>query len=502
MDEHGVSRFAVPFGYDAERYDEWNQALRQAQTPKGQPKFVPRKLQEREHQFFPFFSDGIEPDNHGGIGTLWKLALQKEQIMGGRIFYRKSTQKSPYIRCIISAGGVAMFKTGVGIAWFQMELEHWPNFPSEAQKRPATVAEMVDVNNYCKDICHRTLRPTKEVRNKAGRLVRFRGRPYDENQEPETDAAAEEFFLFDWLWELLFSPLPEGAIHFFSPRMQEGAIRKGPDKAHIFSAITRDMPNGPEEEAENWRQLYWLRKGYRPSYRPAPKDLDPHSPEVLQTFENVVWTACFEGCAMAVYHTGFAETDKVFDDHHAHTVDCHFILYLTALAQYYTLQVLSARMAQMPCHVDQFSDAEQGKLVKIQEELGEAYSKIFYPRVSYIGHQNLVYDLFRQALDIRLLQEELTQKTKATLDILSSYRARKRDRLAQIISIISGVFVVIQVAGTILSIHQMEPALAGMNRWGFVGTCMLVALAVGCFVSCLRHRGKRGNYGTKKEKQS
>lgn len=480
-----ASRFVIPFGFDPKDYEALDQAIAEAKGPQGGLRFRTRRLHQRENQFFPFFSDGLDPDAPQGVGKLWELDLQPNQIAKGRIFYRKPKEKKEYVHCKFEQGGLGLFKTGVGLAWFQLEPEWWPDFPERKGAGPATVEQMIEVNNYVKDICHRTLSSNPTKGGQASRLICFPQRPYDEAQGPGEGPEAEELFLFDWVWELLLAPMPEELFYFFAPRRQEGYVRPGPDKAHIFSAITRDAP--PEEDH---RLLYWLRKGYKPSYRPAEQDLDPQSSEVLRTFDNVTWTACFEGCAVAFYRTGAQMTDQVFQDHGAHIWASHFILYLMALLQYYTLQRLSAAMALLPCHVQQYNEAERSKLIRLQEELGEAYAKIFYPRVSYIGHQNRVYDLFCQALDIRLLQEELTRKAQAAREVLESYRERRWDRWVHAISITGGVFVVLQTLGTLLGIYDMEPALAGIGRWAFSVVVMLVSLMIGWLVAAVLARWK------------
>ncbi len=483
------SRFVIPFSFAAERYGELRARVEscQKQVRSGSvPFWRPWRLREGENELFPFLRSSLDADTPQGIGALWRPNPQWQPH--GALFYRvppKGQERPDYVHCDLTVGGLALFKTGVGLAWFELSMSAWPDFPTGRNACMPSVSQVIEINNYCKDICHRNLSPRQE------RFLFYPRRVYAEaDRSPTEPDEAFPFSLFRWLWETFFRPL--GQVDFFSPqhrRRKQGETEPlpevGPNKAHLFTSLYLGQPQPPHEALEN---LYWLRKGYRPTYLPSAPSLDPDSREVLQLFENLTCGVCFEGCAFVGHHTGLIKTDAVFQDHWEHMTETYFLLYLISLQQHYTLLGLSAQMAQLPSGLDRFDAREYRHLLRIQEELGLAYTKAFFPRASYIGHQDMVYDRFREILCIDRLQEDLLQKTSVLSQLIRSYQERKKELFAHTLTVTGGIFVVLQTLNTVLGIYDMEPRLALLGRWGFSGLVLLLSLLLGGLLTVLWHR--------------
>lgn len=490
-----ISRFLVPFSFSSDRYFQLTETIskqqeriwkigspdtaKQTDANTSSPLWHQKILSSRDNEFFPFIKDSLNPQCAYHIGSLWELRTRNDQRLQGQLFYTTLPEKgeaSAHILCRFSNAGLAIFRTGIGLAWFELSYELWPQFPQKAGAGAPSPRQVAEVNNYCKDLCHR---------NSVSGRNPLRFYPWglsDEKDNSTEPRPAQDFSIFSWLWDFSLSEL--APISFFSPRKQPGKQifastqepQEGPDKAHIFTALhLRQSP----EKAELHQLLYWLRRGYRPSYLPSLENLG--SRETTQIFENLICGVCLEGCAFLAHDTQREDTNRVFADHFiSHMIQSYFILYLISLHQYYVLLDLSARMAQLPDRASRFDLPTFQRLVSLREELGLAYTKAFFPQVSYVGHQNQVYTLFRESLSISELQEELSIKADTLTELTQAYRERQQERRGRIIAVCGGVFAVIETLATTLGMYDM---LVPMERWIFSLLAMSLACAVGILLA-------------------
>lgn len=480
-----MSRFVIPFSFPLECYDRLSDGVEKQResTRKGQgaPLWKRQQFHDNENEFFPFFKDSLNLQDAHSIGALWELVGKNDERLRGKLFYhlKGGTEQEGWVRCDISGAGLALFKTGVGLAWFELSLALWSKFPSDQDAEDLTPRQVIEVNNYCKDICHRNLSSGR----KPFRF--FPDKAYLGEEPPAGIPPYREFSMFPWLWQFFFAPMVgmiSGDIRFFSRRRQKSGDGQtpetGPDKAHIYTALYLAKPLAPEEEKH---ALYWLRRGYQESYLPSDRDLEG---ERLQVFENFTCAACFEGCAFLAYETGKVGTDRVFGEHlMTSMLRAYFVLYLMSLHQYYTILKLSAELAQLPGQAEAFGPREFQQLLCLREELGLAYTKAFFPQASYVGHQNTVYEHFKQGLQIDRLQAELSQKANVLTELIQDYRARRQERYGRTLTVIGGIFVVIQTLNNVLGIYDMAPVPAALGRWGFGALAMGAACLLGVILA-------------------
>lgn len=522
MVKNQISKFVIPFSFVPKRYEELYASIQahQVKVRSGKvPAWEVRHLRTGENEFFPFFKDSLDADNPQGVGTLWQPGSQWQ--FKGHLFYRspgKEESTREYINCGLRLGGLALFKTGIGFVWFDITMTYWPNFPNKKDTQKPSMSQIIDINNFCKDICHRNLSQNQE------RFLFYPGRVYGEGDQPPAGAEPwQRFSIFQWLRENVFDALKD--IEFFAPTYAGGEISPvqgssaqtregqerykdedrdrnekdsarsrliGPNKAHVFTYIHM---NPPETSLEELQSLYWLRKGYRPSYLPSEQMLSFESREILQLFQNMTCGICYEGCAFFSYHTGQKQTDNVSESEFKRRMDNYFLLYLISLHQRYTLLYLSAQMARLPSSLDRFGGFEYQRLMGIQEDLGLAYTKAFFPQVSYVDHHNVLYSRFREILSIDRLQEDLSRRTAVLSDLIQNYRNRKIDRFGHILTVTGGIFALLQTISTLLGVYDMEPRLASLGRWGFAGLTLLVSLLLGITLTALWHSSDNGKHG-------
>lgn len=491
-----ISRFLVPFSFSSDRYPQLTETIskqqergrkgenpdtaKQADANTSSPLWQQKIISSRDNEFFPFFKDSLNPHCTYHIGALWELRTKNDTRLKGQLFYTALPEKGEapaHILCQFSNAGLAIFRTGIGLAWFELSYELWPQFPQKEGAVAPSPRQVAEVNNYCKDLCHRS-----RVSGRNPLCFYPQGLRAGKN-DPVEPRPAQDFSIFSWLWDLSLSEL--APISFFSPRKQPDKQvpvstqepQEGPDKAHIFTAL--HLHQAPEK-AELHQLLYWLRRGYRPSYLPSQEALE--SGETTQVFENLTCGICLEGCAFLAHDTQREDTNLVFADHFiSHMVQSYFILYLISLHQYYILLDLSARMARLPDRADRFDSPTFQRLISLREELGLAYTKAFFPQVSYVGHQNQVYALFRENLRISQLQEELSTKAATLTELTQAYRERQKEQRGRIIAVCGGVFAVIETLATTLGMYDM---LVPRERWLF----SLLAMSLACLVGVLLAR--------------
>lgn len=485
MVEQKLSRFLIPFYFESAQYHDYSRRLaactEQTKKQTDTPLWQPWHISNREHQFLSTVLDSLDGTRPNHLGVIWELTSDNDRRMKSRILLEMPDGKTVVCRFQKDGMGVALFKTGVGFAWFEVVPQGppalWKEDPRISwQEEPLDPHQIIELNCYFRDICHR-----------GGAGARH---GVYENQAKMPDEPTST--LFQWLDDFFFQALP--GIHFFSgiqTRTRDGACTVGPDKAHVFAALR--LAQQPEP-AEADRLLYWLKKGYRPSYRPPDKLSDTE----IQPFENVRWDASLEGCASLIWRTGRPDTDVVFCGTAegelgmwGKTVEAGFLLYLLALMQHYTLLRLSGELTALPDGLEAYTPKEYRRLQALREELALAYVRAFFPQVSAVEHHNAIYALAQEGLQNRLLREALSAQTQQLDELAQACAQRKRARNASYITVVSGIFVVLQTLNNVLGIYDMEPRLAVLGRWGFALMVFAAAVALGSALTALAQRWLR-----------
>ena len=370
------------------------------------------------------------------------------------------------------------------------ERKQWEAELSREEWEKREDEQLVEVINHWKDICHLASEQNEEDASKS--LLRSYQPDYNVFLPVEQDGS-NAFHIYEWIYQSLLldlSGIEKFTLRFFNPRYtyQTEGLRKSPDKANVFAKLLDKLRSekkpeaknaeeqGPDkahvftrlrfeekpEEERSMKLLYWTRKGYKESYQAAPGELDPDSPDILRTFESVIWGCSPQGCSVIEHATGNATTDNFFEKKWREDISPDFIIYLVCLQQFYFMSKLSVEIAELP---DWGGKDAIKRMKSIRRRLDEGYARMFFPRISFEDHYNKLYCHIRETLQITELQEELSRKVGLLADLMEEKRAEDRELRESILTIIGGVFVVVQTAATVLEMSDWMPKAGAWEAW-------------------------------------
>ncbi|NGY80464.1 hypothetical protein F6Y02_41600 (plasmid) [Bacillus megaterium] len=199
-----------------------------------------------------------------------------------------------------------------------------------------------------------------------------------------------------------------------------------------------------------------MRKSFKDTYNAAPSEfeIDGHD-EILQLFENSFWGVSLEGAAHIAYLKG-NEGDIFFKDTHAQNVrEVYFYLYILALHQHYTLQYFSTLVSRLPATLEKYLETKkngQKAIENLRARMVFFTLRCSFKQVSHISHQTSLYEMFRRALRIEELMDELHLELEALASITEIEKSRRSQRIQNIILYVTTLFVMISVTNDSMGI--------------------------------------------------
>ncbi|MGE5423043.1 MAG: hypothetical protein ACM3QW_07250 [Ignavibacteriales bacterium] len=239
--------------------------------------------------------------------------------------------------------------------------------------------------------------------------------------------------------------------------------------ALVYSGILFDrfFSNLTEYEEQLKQYLFWMRRSFKESYKPAPGEFSlDNNPEVLQLFQNSYWGISVEGLANIAYLVDDDETNQFFSgNYYGNLENTYFFMYLLALHQRYTLLKFIKEAALLPYPLDRkisYKEAQDlnEQIYRLRKKIAYFVLRSTFYQVSNITHHNKLYKQIQQSLGITDLQNELELELQMLASINSIEEQIRRDRkdereksLEDFITLISTMFVLITTTQAVWSMY-------------------------------------------------
>lgn len=417
-----------------------------------------------------------EPNNEGAIGV--SLRLKRNHIRTvlrlGRERCRTVLKDNREVSWRFADVGLFLFQSGVGFLWYETELGDKQQIDAEmlleflydmkevsysvkagksrgiyVQIKEEMTAEDFRRQKAEAEQCGRTLEGYP-ISGKPGMMVVNRELPVD--------------FYRDVVARFL-DGIP--VTSYFSERRTWEGERK-PDRALLFSWLCR-----VREERDNGSLIFRLAHGYYEGYQAPERFLSQLSEYIYEPFQESRWYACQEGCANLVE---LSEPKAFYENGYQKRVDTYFYLYILVLSQYYGLLGHAEQIAALPNSREVYRKGR--KMEQVQEYLENVqlfYMKNIFSQVSHFSHQNRFYGYLQDVMSVEKVNRELSMELEAVHQILKERREELQGRRLRLFSIVSAIFVIIQVFS---SVHQVVDNLAGGAAvWDKVAVDLVVIAA-------------------------
>lgn len=342
---------------------------------------------------------------------------------------KKAEEKS--LRVSIKEAGLYIFRTGIGLLWYETELNVLKAAGGGFQD-DASVP--LDSNLLLKfQYNFRVLDKTLKAFNAYGILKT----ETDKNGKKTYFHDKTETNIRDWL-----TCIKEAinAEFLASREREEGFL---PDKALLFTHAVFDPIDRPIEEDEKALQAaFCLTNGYKPTAYISSK----YSDDVVFPFSYLIWSATKEGCGLFVWPSGEnPESVKDYfcaERHMTKVLNDYFAMYIRALYISYSLYRFSGLIASdktISCYYGAFNNANQAQKIydeikKIDLNINIFLAKSMVTSVSHIHHQNDFYSYLIERLRIKQDIKSVTSGLDALKELSArtvDEKKRKMDEVAQ-----------------------------------------------------------------------
>lgn len=278
--------------------------------------------------------------------------------------------------------------------------------------------------------------------------------------------------------------------------------------ALAYSALVLDQSfmSSPDYENRLKQYLFWMRRSFKESYKPAPNEFDLYNnPDVLQFFQNSFWGISVEGLANIVYLVDDEQSNKFFTGNYSGNLEnTYFYIYIIALHERFALLKYIREAALIPYPVDEKDNLQEtqdinGQIYQLRKKIAYLILRSSFYQVSNISHHNKLFEQLRLSLGIGDLHKELQFELKmlASLNeieeqrIVSKINKAEQDRrdkrerhersLERFITLISTMFVLITTTQAIWSMYayyllKQVPPLWSPSFWVTVITLVVMWL--------------------------
>ncbi len=335
----------------------------------------------------------IMQDNKSNMGCSLEYQGKKDSPIK-RIRYKKPSLE--YIVEIVEMG-LFLFRTGVGLLWYEVTI------PTEL-----SFEKLIQFQNDFKELSY------EKYINEKGNI----------SFSEVVEGGFKTFLMGHWISSEVLSELPIKVTYF---AVRDDCIEKGlviPDKSIIFNYLVHT-----EKRKDETNQLvYLLTNGYNRNYKCKVEIKN----EFYEPFDNALCYATQGGCGY------FALPDK--DNSHFYKevlvkkiMFDYFKLYILVLFQFYTILHITKSMESMLSAevIDYFDESKKNldNIRHIETEINVFLIKSIYSSVSHIEHQNGFYEYLMKRLRIK---ENIDSLTVGLASLRMIQETQEKTRLAEV----------------------------------------------------------------------
>ncbi|MCT2537134.1 hypothetical protein NC661_05815 [Aquibacillus koreensis] len=270
-----------------------------------------------------------------------------------------------------------------------------------------------------------------------------------------------------------------------------------PSYALTYTALTMDkqflsIADDKKKECME-RTLFKMRRTYKDSYKPCARDLDLENAEqVYQAFENSYWGYSLEGLANLSFLVEDEKTNRFFESNYYGNLERgYFYLFIIALHQRYALIKLSKEATLLPNSLEGLVKDKHNQIDKLREKIAYFNLRCAFKHVSYISHQDYIYQRFYVALQIDDLMTKIESEVESLGALVDLQKEARRKGTEILIVWLTTIFAVISTVSALWTIYK-DFLLVGYQRPVFYGTTafiIVVALGVVFFRKRLLNKG-------------
>lgn len=408
-------RYIVPFAVDwkGQSFEEFCKTL--VKPEGGTWCYEPPK--EGEQDIYGLFQDALRQDRpgHENIGVSLVYCKKEEKSILSLNYLRG--EQLPEWRLGMTEAGMYLFRTGIGLFWYELDWEEKPEDDS--------AEELILFQNRVKEL-NRAQFPYYDVKNPVwgedGRLQpNYVAEIILENGDFDFGVGADgSDTLGRWITKLLSFPGCEAKFYPDRAYCKDKELRV-PDKALLFTYLLADAESG----ADMTEAAYYLASGYNRSYEPATDIAE----SMYRPFAGADWYVTREGCGYFVKNR--PESEYFFTNFMPRKLaNDYFTLYITLLYQTYTLLHFANRIErEMSADYHTYKEPTEqvaDRLESFEAEINVFLMKSVYASVSHIQHQNGFYEYATKQLRIREDVESLTMGLRF-LDEFQQQRKSKKE---------------------------------------------------------------------------
>lgn len=202
-----------------------------------------------------------------------------------------------------------------------------------------------------------------------------------------------------------------------------------PSYALTYTALTmnKQFLNYKSSQQKDFikKTLFKMRRTYKDSYKPCERDLElDNTEQVYQAFENSYWSFSLEGLANLSYLVEDEKTNRFFKSNYYGNLErSYFYLFIIALHQRYALIKLSKEATLLPISVNGLVKDKRNQIDSLREKIAYFNLRSAFKHVSYISHQDKIYQYFYHALQI----DDLMTKIDSELESLGALVALQKE---------------------------------------------------------------------------
>ena len=387
VDPSMVLRYVIPFAFSA-GYQSQCQVLDEAE------KWKRCRWTDRASAVYAHLYDSVYGDPERSMGSSWQYDFHNKRPL---LRYQPGTDENKFCLLRLTAAGIHLFQTNVGLLWYEVTVAN--------KKEVLSLAELTRLQNRFKD-CSST------------------GKSFS-MERPRHSKTEQEFDPLDmarWTEELL---RPLGQLYYLNGScLKDGRVC--PDKALIFNyALLKGEKN--VEEAQLQIAAFRLANGYTEKYFPSQEALEV----AIHPFQDVCIYASRSGCGFyaienegngAFYSGNFNQNIR----------DEYFFLYILTLYQSFSLMNYARISAiEYPSDPEQYHVASQIglRLNHFLAELNTFLMKGIYTSVSSVQHHNEFYNYLKKRLMIYEDIESIKIGTEALGELQHMLREQEEAKL-------------------------------------------------------------------------
>lgn len=447
-------RFAIPFHLS--NYSELNGLNCKKLEDNGWEK---NHIVSGENDLYDYITNLINGEKNSSIATSW--TIRKQPYLKGNYETQLSEK---IIKWRISDMGLLIFKTEVGILWYEIQADDIENI-NQLYDFVYSIKEL----SYSGKIITSRVRsiPVESENCKEVEIIKnnpkIKKTKFRSTKEGIILQVKEEIALYLDVIMPLISPLKIDS--FFSNRVKKEQLC--PDRAMAFLWFHEQKTLQDDVNCKNI--AFHLGRNYKSSYEMSSKIKDE---DFYIPFEDSIWYGSLEGCAN---YTCPLEEKQFYNDGYKGRLDTYYYLYLLCLGQYYSLLELAQEVSVLPISEQMYS-SKNNILEDMLDKIHIFNLKNNYSQVGHLTQHNEFYEYLQKRLGINRMQEELEIELQALFEMIDRKKTIKQEKNRKVLTIIGGIFVVLQAFVNVAAMYSS--VIEG--DWGYFFFAMS-----GCLVLCV-----------------